>query len=63
LQRNTINQGGSQSHTLAAIQVKVVEYKHGNAVLEGYLAYNDTIQGKRPGVLVVHEWNGLKFFM
>jgi hypothetical protein len=63
LQRNIINQGASQLQTLAAIQVKVVEYNHGNAVLEGYLAYNDTIQGKRPGVLVVHEWNGLKFLM
>jgi len=27
-------------------------------VLEGYLAYDDSFQGKRPGVLVVHEWNG-----
>ena len=26
--------------------------------LKGYLAYNDSIKGKRPGVLVVHEWWG-----
>ena len=25
----------------------------------GYLAYDDSIEGKRPGVLVVHEWWGL----
>jgi dienelactone hydrolase len=28
-------------------------------VLEGYLAYDDSFSGKRPGVLVVHEWKGL----
>ena len=43
----------------AALRTQVVEYKQGNAVLEGYLAYDDAIQGKRPGVLVVHEWTGL----
>ena len=43
----------------AAVQTKAVPYKHGDAVLEGYLAWDDTIQGRRPGVLVVHEWMGL----
>lgn len=44
---------------LAEVKTQVVEYKHGNTVLEGYLAYDDAVQGKRPGVLVVHEWKGL----
>jgi len=26
-----------------------VEYRHGDAVLEGFLAYDDSFQGKRPG--------------
>lgn len=43
----------------AGIVTKAIEYKHGDVVLEGYLAYDDTVQGKRPGVLVVHEWWGL----
>jgi len=43
----------------AEIRSTTVEYKHGSAVLEGYLTYDDSIQGKRPGVLVVHEWWGL----
>lgn len=43
----------------AKIQTQVVEYKQGNTVLEGYLAYDDAIQGQRPGVMVVHEWTGL----
>jgi dienelactone hydrolase len=53
----------TSTHALAAIQTKVVEYKHGNTVLEGYLAYDDDINGKRPGVLVVHEWNGLQSYV
>jgi dienelactone hydrolase len=43
----------------AAIKTETVAYKHGDVVLEGYLAYDDAQSGKRPGVLVVHEWKGL----
>ncbi len=43
----------------AALHSETVEYRHGDAVLEGYLAYDDSIQTPRPGVLVVHEWKGL----
>ncbi|QEM68294.1 dienelactone hydrolase family protein [Geobacter sp. FeAm09] len=43
----------------AAVRTKVVEYKQGDTVLEGYLAWDDARIGKRPGVLVVHEWTGL----
>ncbi len=43
----------------AAVQTKAIEYKDGDVVLEGYLAWDDAVQGKRPGVLVVHEWWGL----
>jgi dienelactone hydrolase len=42
----------------AEVKGEAVEYRHGDAVLEGYLAYDDAIAGKRPGVLVVHEWMG-----
>ena len=43
----------------AAIRTEAVEYKQGGTVLEGFLAYDDAVAGKRPGVLVVHEWMGL----
>jgi dienelactone hydrolase len=43
----------------AMIKTETVEYKQENAVLEGYLAYDDAFAGKRPGVIVVHEWMGL----
>jgi dienelactone hydrolase len=42
----------------AEVKTEVVEYRHGDVVLEGYLAYDNSIQGKRPGVLVAHEWDG-----
>ncbi len=35
------------------------EYRHEGVVLQGYFAYDDALQGKRPGVLIIHEWTGL----
>jgi dienelactone hydrolase len=43
---------------LAEVVGKSVDYLDGDTVLKGYLAYDDKQQGKRPGVLVVHEWWG-----
>jgi dienelactone hydrolase len=43
----------------AEIKTQVVEYKAGDATLEGYLAYDDAVKGPRPGVLVAHAWMGL----
>jgi dienelactone hydrolase len=38
---------------------KGVEYSAQGVVMKGYLAYDENIKGKRPGVLVIHEWWGL----
>lgn len=43
----------------AAVQSKKVSYKHGDVNCIGYLAWDDAIEGPRPGVLVVHEVWGL----
>jgi dienelactone hydrolase len=43
----------------AAIHTETVDYQQGDTTLEGYLAYDDAVTGKRPGVLVVHQWKGL----
>jgi dienelactone hydrolase len=42
----------------AAIQTRTVDYKEGSTVLEGTVVYDDAIAGKRPGVVVVHDWMG-----
>ena len=45
------------------IQTKTVEYSAQGAVMKGYLAYEEGIKEKRPGVLVVHEWWGLNDYI
>ncbi|NIS68461.1 MAG: dienelactone hydrolase family protein, partial [Proteobacteria bacterium] len=34
----------------AKVVTKVVPYQHGQVALQGYLAYDDSIEGRRPGV-------------
>jgi dienelactone hydrolase len=36
-----------------------VQYQDGDVTLQGFLAYDDTVSGKRPGVLVMPEAFGL----
>ena len=47
----------------AEITMKTVEYKDGDFVLEGYVAYDAAKikerGGKAPGVILVHQWKGL----
>lgn len=43
----------------AALKKETVEYSDGEVTLEGYLVYDDALEGNRPGVLVVHQWMGL----
>lgn len=42
----------------AALQSKEIKYKVGENEFTGYMAYDDAVKGKRPGVIVVHEWWG-----
>jgi dienelactone hydrolase len=42
----------------AQIQSKEVTYHVNGIAFTGYLAFDDAIKGKRPGILVVHEWWG-----
>lgn len=43
----------------AAIVEKSLEYKVGEVVCEGWQAYDDAVTGKRPGVLIIHQWTGV----
>ena len=42
----------------AKVVTKEITYKANDLELKGYLAYDDALKAKRPGVLVVHEWWG-----
>ena len=43
----------------ARVKTELVEYKQGDVVLQGYVAYDEAVTGKRPGVLVIHDWMGV----
>jgi dienelactone hydrolase len=43
----------------AAIKSGPVEYQHGSLTLEGWQAHDEAKAGRRPAVLVVHQWLGL----
>jgi len=43
----------------AVMQQEEISYKDGDVELKGRLFWDDAFSGKRPGVLVVHEWWGL----
>jgi dienelactone hydrolase len=43
----------------AEIKTKTVFYDYGGTAMKGYVAWDDAVKGKRPGVLVVHEFWGL----
>lgn len=42
----------------AELKTEEVSYEVDGESFTGYLAYDDAVEGKRPGVLVVHEWWG-----
>lgn len=42
----------------AGVVTEEVSYQGDGITMKGYVAYDDSIKGKRPGVLVVHEWWG-----
>lgn len=43
----------------AEIKESAVEYKAGDVACEGWHAYDASKEGKRPAVLIIHQWTGL----
>ncbi len=42
----------------AALKTQWIDYKQGSAPLSGYLVYDDSVSGKQPGVLMIHDRSG-----
>ena len=47
-----------QNEAKLGIVTEEVDYESNGTTLKGFIAYDGDIQGKRPGVLIVHEWWG-----
>ena len=47
----------------AGITTKTIAYEDQGQSLQGYLAYDDAVKGRRPAILVVHEWWGLNDYV
>jgi dienelactone hydrolase len=43
----------------AEIKTQWIDYSQGGTPLQGYLAYDDAVTGKRPGVLLLHRRDGM----
>lgn len=44
------------------IRNRLIEYSDGPVLLEGRLAWDDSLQGVRPGILISHAWSGRSDF-
>ncbi len=47
--------GGSAQ---AEVKTREVDYQQGETALQGFIAWDDALKDKRPGVVVIHEWWG-----
>ena len=45
--------------SFSEVKMEKVTYKHGDTVLEGFIAYDPALKGPRPGVVLVHDWMGV----
>ena len=43
----------------AAIKEEPVTYRDGETTMKGFVVYDDAVTGKRPGIVMVHEWWGI----
>ncbi|HZM34407.1 MAG TPA: dienelactone hydrolase family protein [Burkholderiales bacterium] len=44
---------------VAAVKEEPVTYKDGDTTLKGFIVYDEARKGRRPGIVVVHEWWGI----
>ncbi|HEU0195744.1 MAG TPA: dienelactone hydrolase family protein [Nevskiaceae bacterium] len=46
-----------------AVQTRTVDYQDGATALQGYMAWDDAKAGRRPTVLIAHQWDGRSPFI
>lgn len=51
--------GPTGSRALAEMKTQWVDYAHGATKLKAFMAFDDSISGKRPAVLVIHAREGM----
>jgi dienelactone hydrolase len=54
----TIVAGLQAGAAQAAMKTQWIDYKQGDTPLSGFLVYDDAAQGRRPGVLMIHDRSG-----
>ncbi|MCI0341407.1 MAG: dienelactone hydrolase family protein [Planctomycetales bacterium] len=50
--------GMAPARAQSGLKTETIVYNHGQTILEGFMAWDPAVAGKRQGVLVVHEWRG-----
>jgi len=55
----SINPGFGKDSAVSKIREEKVTYSVGNKTYHGVIVFDQSLKGKRPAVLVVHEWWGL----
>jgi dienelactone hydrolase len=55
----SISSNGRSGVPKPQIKEETVTYSANGVTLKGFIAYDENIKGKRPAILVVHEWWGL----
>jgi dienelactone hydrolase len=53
------NQEKDSTATSSQLKEDNITYSSDNTTMNGYVVYEDSMRGKRPAVLVVHEWWGM----
>ena len=44
------------------MHTETIEYNDGDTILEGYVAYDESLSGSRPAVLIAPDWTGRRDF-